>query len=187
MSTTPTDVVPASIVKGDSLVLHFDGGDYLPADGWALSFDLSGPASFSLGVSLDAAETGWDVVLSATSSTEDLLPGRYRWTARQENAGLDRRVTIGTGYLDVLAEPADLPEPADVRSFARRALEALEAAILTMGKTTSFSIDGRSYQYASHAELLAARARLRAEVAAEDEAAAIARGEAPGSTAWVRF
>lgn len=179
--------LPATLVRGDSLRMRFEFPGYSPDDGWGVAVPLVGPVNTDLSVSVDGQ--GWIVTLSAGSSLEDILPGRYAWSVQLENPNTDERVTVLSGFMQVSEDPGNLQPPIEQRSFARRALEALETALLgRSGDTlTSFAIDGRSYTFASHADLMAYRMRLRQEIADEDAAAAAERGESAGRVAWVQF
>ena len=78
----------------------------------------------------------------------------------------------------------------DTRSTARQALDAVNAALAAYGAKAylaDISIAGRRQTFRSPAEFLAFRSKLKAEVAAEDNAERIANGLAPRNKLLVRF
>lgn len=186
MASEPLDAVPAQIYVGDSLRVRFDVPGYSP-DEWGLDLALFGPHSTSLNGQPDGS--GWLVRLDADNSAEDWTPGVYSWAVQlSQGTGLDsERITVQTGRIEFLPNPSDVADDTEQRSFARLALEQLEAAIRQRKTSISFSVFGRTYTYETWEQMLSARSRLLTEVAAEDEQARLERGEPSRGVAWVRF
>ncbi len=187
--TEPLEQMPTEIVHGDSIRVAYTLPDYPVDDGWSANLQLIGPTRTSLSATSPegTGDGSWLFELSVDSSADDLEPGTYRWVLQVEAAS--ERVTLLSGRIEVLPDPSnpETPVPSDERSFARAALEQLEAAILERKTSISFSVFGRSYTFETWEQMLSARARLRTEVASEEEAERIARGGSSQRVAWVRF
>jgi hypothetical protein len=184
MASEPLRNMPAELVLGDSIRLRVAASAEYPLADWSPELVLVGPTSLSL--SLEVEADGW--LFKLPPDADDLAVGRYGWSLRMLANDETERQTIASGQIQVLPNPSEAEPPIEQRSFARRALETIEAAILRHGTAVlSFSVFGRTYTYESHTELLSVRNRLRAEVAAEDESARLERGEPSRQVAWVRF
>jgi hypothetical protein len=97
--------------------------------------------------------------------------GLYRWTAVVDDG--TERVTLASGLVNVLPDPAKTGAGFDPRSHARKTLEAIEAVI--EGRATKdqeeYTIGNRSLKRTPTKELLEFRDKYRADVAREDIAA----------------
>jgi hypothetical protein len=107
------------------------------------------------------------------SETNGLLAGRWNW--QRVATRTTEQVTRDSGDLVVIdgfASNASAVPFVDGRSWARQALDEIEAAILARASTgqTSASFNGRSVSWQSLAELYQIRSDLKAETAAEDDA-----------------
>lgn len=186
MPSEPLCAMPATLYNGDSIRLRIaEDPRYPQADGWSPELTLIGPTQTSLGITAEDPGPGWIAELEAEN--DDIEPGVYTW-AIQFGSGTER-ATTAHGQIEVLPDPAseDATTPAEQRTFARKALDAIEAHIASKSSALSFSVFGRSYTFESYGDLLNYRNRLRSMVDTEEDEARIARGEPSRSTAWVRF
>jgi len=180
--------IPGRIVAGDTLRWTDQVPDYPASDGWTLHYAIfSDQGIYHVDATASGTDHAFDVPASQTAKWQ---PGRYEWTAYVDNAAGERH-TLGAGFLQVLPDPA-ATTPQDRRSHARRMLDAIEAALEQ--RATEQDLDLLRAQFGDQrvdrdpAQLIALRDRYRAEVQAEERAAALARGEAvPPRSLKVRF
>jgi hypothetical protein len=142
------------------------------------------PASYSLKYSLRRHDTGTEVEITAGESGSDYLvevasattaaytAGFYVWQAYIVRTADSERVAIGTGTVEVVANNDS--STADPRSHARKVLDAIEAVLENRATVDQqeYSIQGRSLKRMPIDELLTLRNTYRAEVRAEERAAA---------------
>jgi hypothetical protein len=136
--------------------------------------DAAGSKSkFTLTATADGAAFAATATATATA---EYRAGAYDWSARVSKAGTV--TTVRTGTLEVLRNIAALGAGEDLRSHARRMLDAIERTL--EGRATradeSYTIAGRSLTRTPLKVLAEARDHYRAEVAREDRAAAVAAG-----------
>lgn len=158
--------MPAQLIAGDSLRLAIPSGDYPSGAGWAVSLvlqPLAGGAPVTVAATASGAE--W-IVAIASSTSDDLAPGAYRYLIAASLSG--DRTTIEVGELAVLPDPA---KPAqDQRSAARRALDAIDAVLEGRASSEDMKFtfaDGRALEKIPHADLLALRKHYARIVARE--------------------
>lgn len=151
-----------------------DLGAYPPADGWALKYKFR---SATAGFTLDAIEDGGGYLASVpATTTTGYGAGSYSWLAYVVR-GADK-FEVGRGTLAVDASLDD----GDPRSHARKVLDAIEALLENRASQDqmnySISVGGssRSLGRTPLADLISLRSRYRAEVKAEEAAAARAAG-----------
>ena len=194
MSATVPYTEPSEIVSGDFLTWKIQNSDY-PADLYAISYRLVG-SSGVLTVTSVADGSDHLVEVAGTSSvgppavvgTDAWVAGFYSWTKFATEIATSRRTTLGTGKLTVLADPST-QTATDTRSHAVKVLAAIEAVLEgTASKEQSEqSIDGKSLKRRSIDELLKLRSHYKAEVAAEESAAAAANGTVSGGRFLMRL
>jgi hypothetical protein len=184
--TIPT-TEPVSARAGDSWKWTRSLPDY-PASTWTLTYTLW---TASAALTITASASGADHAVDVDSATTGAyVAGRYEWVARVTD-GTDT-YSIGSGTLQIL--PA-VGAAMDTRSHARKMLDALNALI--EGRATDGDIDvvrtsvatssgDRSTQW-DMPTLLKLRQQYAAAVAAEEDAARIARGERSSRLIGVRF
>ena len=194
MSATVPTIEPAEIVSGDFTTWKISHSDY-PANLYTLSYRLVGSAGL---LTVTATADGIDHLIEiegasqtgppAVVGTDAWVAGFYTWTKFATEIATSRRKAIGTGNLTVLANPA-AQTATDTRSHARKVLAAIEAVLEgTASKEQSEqSIDGKSLKRRSIDELLKLRSHYKAEVAAEEAAAAAANGTASGGRYLMRL
>jgi hypothetical protein len=180
---------PTTLRAGDSWRWTRAWTDY-PSATWDLTYTLT-TAAASVALTATAASDGVTheiTVLPADS--EDIAAGRYDWIA-QVSDGADQ-YTIDSGVLTVLPDLSALDgDGYDGRSPARVMLDAIDAALAS--RATAGQLDqvqvaiGDRRLMRDPAQLLALRRHYAAIVAAEDQAAARARGEQGIGLVQVRF
>ncbi|MNV44052.1 hypothetical protein D3C71_1357960 [compost metagenome] len=163
MTIDNSNTEPISIIPGDTVKWTRTLADYPASAGWALSYELLN-AMHRYEIPTTSDGKAFRVVVSA-QTTHSYAPGSYDWRARVTNA--EEVYTVRTGRLTVA--PA-FGAVGDVRSHARRTLDAIEA--LLEGRATSataeYEINGRRLKYIPLNELHAMRTKYQREVAAEE-------------------
>ena len=168
------DAVPAKFNAGDTWRWTRDLSDY-PATTWSVTYYFENEArQFSQAATADG--TSHAVVIAAATSA-DIPAGRYRWFARAVSGSISETIEGEDGWLEVLPNPA-ATGTRDHRTWARKALDALEAALL--GNATAdqlaVTINGRSISRIPLAEKTAWRDKLRTEVAAQEAGTNASKG-----------
>ena len=139
--------------------------DYLPSDGWVLSYELV-KASTRYALSSSASGDKHLVSISAATSAA-YVAGDYDWRARVTKGS--EIYTVSTGRIRIKPSFASA---IDARSNLRQALEAIELTL--QGRATSatheYEIAGRRLRYIPFPELLVLRDRYRIDIAREDAA-----------------
>jgi hypothetical protein len=187
-----------TIIAGDTLTFPNSVPDYPASDGWTLAHILRPLSGSADPITLSAVADGDDYETTiAATVTSGYEAGQFSVIAQVSNVGGERytldAVAISGGRLahnivTIRANPAE-GEAYDSRSFARRALAAIEA---TMEGTASeaakrFTIRDREVWKYDTEELIALRNYYRAEVLAEEAAARRAAGLSDGRTSYLRF
>jgi len=154
---------PISIIPGDTVKWTRTLADYPASAGWALSYELLN-AMHRYEIPATADGKAFRVVVSA-QTTQSYAPGAYDWRARVTNA--DEVYTVASGRLTVAPS---FGAAGDVRSHARRTLDAIEAVLegRATSATAEYEINGRRLKYIPLNELHAMRTKYQREVAAEE-------------------
>lgn len=176
MALTIPEKEVRSFVAGTTLTWKRYLADFLPADGWALSYDLVKDGANIAITSSDNGD-GFHLVSVTAATTENWSPGFYSWQAFVTKT--TTRHDIESGSLEVLTNFANADVGYDGRTHARKVLDALEGMIegkALSADQLSFSIGGRSLTRLSPEELWEWRARYRSEVASEEIEADPSRG-----------
>lgn len=185
--------IPTQLTAGDSLRLSIPSRGRTVADGWALTLVLvpvAGGERYTVASSAaDPDNPGNHLLTAATTVTAPWRTGDYTWVQQVGKTG--ERKTIASGRLSVAPDPAAAggTSAIDLRSVARKALDAIDAYLVdaTNLKAASYSINGRNLSRYTRAELLAERSKWQAEVAREQAAAAVAAGGFDPRRTYVRF
>jgi hypothetical protein len=132
------------LVAGDTWRWTRTFADY-PAPTWTVTYYFENQEK-QFSAAATASGTDHAISIAATSAT-DYPPGRYRWFARAVSGLISETIAGESGWLEVEPDPA-VAGTRDHRSFARRALDAIEATI--EGRATSgqlsFAIRDRTVQ-----------------------------------------
>lgn len=173
MPTVPT-TEPLRVHAGDSLTWRRDDltADYPATAGWVLTYTLVSPTK---AITVAAAADGAAFLVTVPASdTAGWTPGDYTWAAAVAQ-GL-QRITIAQGRLAVLPNVAGALGGLDVRSPARQALDAVNAALASYGAKAylqEIQTGDRRQKFNSPGDFMAFRSRLQREVAQEEVAAGI--------------
>lgn len=181
-ASTPT-TEPSTLIAGDTAKWLKTLADYLPADGWVLSYTLINGTSK---ITFAATTSGSDFLVNvAAATTTAWTAGTYSWRSQVAKAG--EVYTIGSGT--IVVQPSFGASTLDNRSFARIALANIEAYLQSPANLTaaSYEIAGRKLQRIGVPDLLALRDKYKAEVAREDAAASAASGLPDRRRVMVRF
>lgn len=161
-----TRQVPSEIIAGDTLTITITSAEYPSTDGWTGCLALRGkmPVDITATGNVDGSYT----VSALYTETRQYPAGNYLYVLYVANP--TEQYTIETGRVDVVAR-ADLSRNTDVRTHARKVLDAVEATL--EGRATndqlSYTINGRSLQRTPLTELLQLREHYRDEVRKEEE------------------
>lgn len=183
--TVPTPTTePTALIAGDTAKWLRSLPDYLPADGWTLTYTLLN-ADGKITIVTSASADGHLVNVPA-ATTAIWSAGEYAWRAQVVNTTGDA-YTIGGGTITV--QPAFSASTLDSRSHARKTLANIEAYLENANNLTAarYQIAGRELWRISITDQLMLRDRYRAEVAREDAAANVARGLPDKRRIMVRF
>jgi hypothetical protein len=176
---------PTRVTAGDTITWQKNYTDYPASSGWVLSYTL---INSTTKLTITAAASGADHLVSvAAAVTAAWAAGAYTWQAVVTRAA--ERFTVGQGHITVAPNLA-AATTYDTRTVARKALDAVNAALETYGAKAylqSYEIAGRKQQFHSPGDFLAFRSKLQAEVAQENNAARLAAGLAPRNQIRVRF
>ena len=186
MITIPT-TEPNIIFAGDTLRWSKSLADY-PADAFALHYKLQ-PLTGGTAITLAATANGTDysIAVSAAQSA-GYASGDYRWTSYVLDiaTGLERTV-IDSGALTIKPDP--LTSTADLRSHARKTLDAIEAVLEGEASVAQlkYTVDNKSLERRTFPELLQLRSFYLDEVRREEQAEAIRKGLSSGGRILTRF
>ena len=179
---------PSKAYAGDTISWTKAVADYPASEGWTLKYGLRSKDKLELTVT--ATASGDDYAAEITPAQSVGLPvGFLSWVAFVVKVGETERHTVGTGQLEILANPEE-GAGGQPLSTARQALEAVNAALIENAARPEGSItfsDGRTVSYRNHAELVQLRNVLMGEVRNEEKAAKIAAGMDSGSNIRIRF
>lgn len=179
---------PLSARAGDTWKWTRTLADYPASDGWTLKYRFKNAAG---GFEVVATASGADHAVSvAASTTAAYVAGDYNWIAWVEG-GTSEKYTVDSGSITVESDyrGAAATVALDDRSHARKVLTAIEAVIERRATLDQmrYEIEGRSLERTPIADLLMLRQKYVAAVAAEDAAAKLAGGKAPGGKIQFRF
>ena len=179
-------IEPSSLTVGDTWAWRRDNwvSDY-PADaGWVLTYRLVGKnGAITITATGDGAAF---LVTVAAATTATYAAGTYAWAASVAKGS--EKYTIANGTLTVLPNLSALSNT-DLRSFAEKALESIEAVLANRATVDqqSFEIAGRKLSRTPITDLLKLRDTFRREVKNLKDAEAIAKGLGTKRTILARF
>lgn len=165
MTATVPDIIPASLVAGDTWIFDRDYSDY-PRPTWtATAYFENAEESFSVASTLNGTAQRFTIAAATTATYE---AGRYRVRVRVTDGS--STYVAESAWVDVQLDPAKAGNQ-DPRTWARRTLEAVEAFLEGNASTAqqSMSIAGRSLSRWSLAELTQFRNDLRNEVRTQEQ------------------
>ena len=182
---------PDTLVVGDRWVWRRNDliTDY-PSDTYSLTYhftrDSGGGGTHHISITATAITDAY-IVEVASATTASLGDGDYVWQAYITRTSDSQRFVIDTGQTKLLPDFDN--DETDMRSFAKKALDSLEAVIQNRATIdqSSFSIAGRSLSRMSVDELLTLRDRFQAEYNKEVKLNRIKNKQNTGNTIGVRF
>lgn len=163
---TPTSE-PIVLTAGDTWAWTKTLEDYPAGLGWVLSYVLVLASATPTAISISSTASCDDHAVSvAAATTATYAAGTYHWTA-MVTKGSERK-TIGSGYLQVLPDPAATTH-VDPRSHAEKCLAAVEAVLegRMSDPIVKYQIGQRQAEKIPHGDLLKLRTHYRAEVRRE--------------------
>jgi hypothetical protein len=185
---------PSQLRPGDTVIWRTNeaatptGDPIRSTTGWNLNtyvrFSVATGATQATGA---AYGSGWESTLAANVTALFPVGLRGSWQSVATQGAL--AFTIETGAFDVLPS-LTAAGAVDARSQARQDLDAVQAAIRAViagGGAQEYKIGMRQVKRYDLSELLTLESQLKAEVAREDEAEAIANGRGSGRNLFVRF
>lgn len=182
---------PDTLVLGDYWAWKRDDlASTYPIGSYALTYEFhedsggGGTKKFTL-TAVEANDTYY--IEAASSSTTGYTVGDYIWEAYITKTSDSNRVMVDSGRTSVSENLANTN--ADLRSHAKKVLDALQAVIENRANIdqSSMSIAGRSLSRMSVDELLKFRDRYKAEYLKEIKLARIRNNQGSGNTIKVNF
>lgn len=179
----------SELTAGDTLNYTASVPGYPASEGWVLTLRLV-PQGAGAALSVAATASGDEFLVQVAAGTTAGWPaGVYTYAAYVQDAGATVRHTVEVGKFTVRPDPVAAESGLDMRSHARRVLEAVEAVL--EGRATQahseYVIGGRQLKFIPMADLLALRDKYRGEVWAEDDARSAAAGVGTRRKLLVRF
>ncbi|MCP4477842.1 MAG: hypothetical protein GY818_07100 [Planctomycetaceae bacterium] len=152
---------PKRITAGSSYEWTESLPDYPSDDGWALVYSLVNQNN-QYEITSTASGSDYTVTLT-TGDSVGYVEGVYKLIGYMTNT--DKRVAVSSQRLIVRPDYATV---ADLRSYAEKALEAIEAMFLESASKDqmSITIDGQTLARRSTPDLIMLRDRLKREVMA---------------------
>jgi hypothetical protein len=180
-------ITPSKIIAGDTAEWLISLADY-PASIWTLTYTLvkDGVQITFSGSQYSSTETHH--INNSASATEGWIDGLYSYRATVSD-GADR-YTVEDGTIEILPNFATAAIGYDDRSFAKKALDAVEAVLLGRASQAQleYSIAGRQLKFIPPAELMDLRDRYRSEYRAEEaKKLEIRTGKSRFGSVQVRF
>jgi hypothetical protein len=175
--------VPTQIMQGDTLLWTASYPDY-PSSVWTLTVTLINEVGKIEVVGTPEADDSYIFEVDALTSA-GYAPGNYRWTDKVTDG--TKVYTLSSGCSTVLTDISQ-SDTFDGRSWAERALEAVEAVIENRASADqeAYSIQGRSLSRTPLTDLWNLRTALQSIVSSEG-CAATAPGQPSNKKAVVRF
>jgi hypothetical protein len=180
-------ITPSNIIAGDTAEWLLSLADY-PASAWTLTYAL---VKDGVQVTFSGSQYGSTEshhINNNAVTTAGWTAGSYSYRATVSD-GADRH-TVEDGTIEIVADFASATTGYDDRSFAKKALDAIEAVILGRASQAQleYTIAGRQLKFIPPAELMDLRDRYRAEYRAEEaKKLEIRTGKSRFGSVQVRF
>jgi hypothetical protein len=170
---------PTSLRAGDTWTWKRTLADY-PAGTWTLKYRFK---CSTTGFEITCTASGTDHLATVAAATSAAyVAGTWTWIAWVEG-GVSEKYTVDSGSIKIEPEyrTGAATVALDDRSHAVKMLAAIETWLESRDPAVAeYEIAGRRMKYIPIAELLKLRSRYQAEVANNENAARIARGEGIG-------
>lgn len=177
--------MPSSFRAGDSVSWSVSHPEYLPSAGWSLAYTLTHPTLSKISISASGSGDVFGVSL-AVATTANYAAGDYYYVASMTNGST--ALTFDAGAITIEPNLAAATNY-DGRTFARRMLDAIEAAL--EGRASSLDLEleiqGRRIRHYTPAELITWHSHFKAAVAREQRADRLRRGLGSNAKVLVRL
>jgi hypothetical protein len=184
------EVEPRTLVVGDRWVWkRTDLTDYPPAT-YDLSYLLRDVNDGTREITITASESGTDYLVEvASSTTSGYVPGRYRWLAYITRTSDSERMTLASGYTEVVPNTGGENVETVHMDFLRERVRVLRTAITALSSktVTSYSIGDRTLTYQDIPTMVAEYNKAMAEIEHMESAGRIARGRDNPRRVGIRF
>ena len=153
---------PITLAQGETISFTRMLSDFLPSDGWSLTYALRGGAQ---AISFSSTSSGNShVVLVPSATTATWLVGTYQL----EGLAVNTDGTKHHFYLNNFAVTTDLttaPADLDTRTFAQKMLENIESALLDLSQNSlqRTSVEMTEIDRVRRLDLMAQREKLLQE------------------------
>lgn len=182
---------PAKLVAGDRFAWKRDdlATDYPPST-FALTYefheDSGGGGTHKFTITATEADDTYYIEVGS-STTASFSVGDYIWEAYITRSSDSERIMVDSGRTEITTNLANTN--ADLRSHAKKVLDAIEAVIENRASMdqSSMSIAGRSLSRMSIDDLMTFRDRYKAEYLKEIKLARIRNKQGSGNTIKVKF
>lgn len=182
---------PSILVAGDRFTWKRDdlAGDYSPS-AYALTYefhsDVGGGGSKKFTITATEADDTYYIEVGS-STTASYTPGDYVWEAYITRSADSERIMVDSGRTEITINLANTN--ADLRSHAKKVLDAIEAVIENRATIdqSSMSIAGRSLSRMNIDELMNFRMQYKTEYLKEIKLARIRNKQGSGNTVKVSF
>lgn len=182
---------PSTLVAGDRFTWKRDdlAGDYSPS-AFALTYefhsDVGGGGTKKFTITATEADNTYYIEVGS-STTASYTPGDYVWEAYITRSSDSERIMVDSGRTKITINLANTN--ADLRSHAKKVLDAIEAVIENRATIdqSSMSIAGRSLSRMNIDELINFRMQYKTEYLKEIKLARIRNKQGSGNTVKVSF
>ncbi len=198
MSAAVPTSVPEQLTAGTTATWRTCLPDYPASDGWLLTYVLL-KIDTGLKILIEADASGSDHLVEVAAADTTWTPGEYSVQGYVSNTAPVRRHLVYKGSVTILPDFAT-SDGVDTRTTARKTLDAIEAAILTIheaaaagrsGSIVEWTVEGMHIRRSSpellQNELVKQRDRWRAIVNQEEILARRASGRATGQRILTQF
>jgi hypothetical protein len=186
MAATIPSTEPLQIVAGDYIQWSKALSDYLPVDGWVLSYALINSLA-KISITGTTGSDGNHLITIAAATSAAYTAGIYSWQSYVTKAS--QRVNIGTGDIEIKPNFASLTT-LDARSLVKQTLDAINTEILaraTGGMTQEYTIGNRSLKKCTAGELITMRDKFTILYNQEVNAEKVRNGMKANNKIYMRF
>lgn len=184
-ATIPTKE-PVVFTAGNTVKWTKSLSDYLPADGWVLTYALVMAGKLIELTATDNGDGSHLISITAANSV-GYTAGIYHWQAYVTKG--TERYPVGSARLEIKPNFATQTTGYDNTSHVKNVLDALEATIL--GKASkdqmSYTINGTTVARMTPEEIIKWQNHYKILYKQELQAESIANGDAPSNKGQVRF
>lgn len=177
---------PETFSAGDSLSWKKSLADFVPADGYSLTYCFRGLNLTSLDVT-STASGATHLVTIATDASASLIPGEYTVAGYAVKSG--ERVEIYRGTVAVTQNIFTIEAGKDTRTQARRILDNVEAVIEGRASSSILgsTVDGTRLDRIPMVDLIMLRDKYKQLVLSEQQLEKIRSGRAASNSVFTRF